>query len=90
VGAAVIKNLTLSLDYLGEHVLSASRLATVTTLGVANTPASSGSYETVGGAVGFKWKPVNELLVSGNLLGKFDHNELHHTAVPLMGISYTF
>jgi Putative MetA-pathway of phenol degradation len=88
--AAVVKNLTVSADYLGEHVLSASRLAKVTTLGVANTTASSGSFDTVRGALGFKWKPFKQLLVSGNLLGKFDHNGLHHTAVPLFGISYTF
>jgi Putative MetA-pathway of phenol degradation len=88
--AAVVKNLTLSFDYLGGHVLGASRLAVVTTQGVANTTASSGSYETGAWAVGIKWKPVKELLVTGNLLGKFDHNGLHHTVVPLIGVSYTF
>jgi hypothetical protein len=87
---AMLKNLTLSADYLGEHVLSASRLARVTTLGIPNTTASSGSFDTARGALGFKWNPVKDLLVSGNLLAKFDHNGLHHTAVPLVGISYTF
>jgi Putative MetA-pathway of phenol degradation len=87
---AVLKHLTVSADYLGEHVLSASRLARVTTLGIPNTTASSGSFDTVRGALGFKWNPVKNLLVSGNVLAKFDHNGLHHTAVPLVGISYTF
>lgn len=87
---AVVKNLTVSADYLGEHVLNASRLAKVTTMGIPNTTASSGTFNTVRGAVGFKWKPFKELLVSGDLLGKFDHNGLHHTAVPLVGVSYTF
>jgi hypothetical protein len=97
---AVVKNLTISADYLGEHVLTASRLArvtvtltvpgTTTTQSVPNTIASTGNFETVRGALGFKWKPAKDLLISGNVLGKFDHNGLHHTAVPLVGISYTF
>ena len=87
---AVLKDLTVSADYLGEHVLSASRLARVTTLGIPNTTASSGSFDTARGALGFKWNPMKNLLVSGNVLAKFDHNGLHHTAVPLVGISYTF
>jgi hypothetical protein len=99
--AAVLGNLTISADYLGEHVVSASRLAKIITTppaatgstdnpAVYTTTASTGSFETVRGAIGIKWKPYKELLISGNLLGKFDHNGLHHTAVPLFGISYTF
>jgi hypothetical protein len=87
---AVLKNLTVSADYLGEHVLNATRLARVTTLGVPNTTANSGNFDTARGALGFKWKPAKELLVTGNVLAKFDHNGLHHTVVPLVGISYTF
>jgi hypothetical protein len=88
VGAA--KKLTFSADCLGEHVVNASRIARITTLGVANTTQAEGSFETERGAVGFKWKPWDELLITGNLLAKFDHNGLHHTAVPLAGVSYTF
>jgi hypothetical protein len=87
---AALKNLTVSADFLGEHVLSVLRLEQVTTLGVPNTTTTPGSFNTARGALGFKWKPVKELLVSGNVLAKFDHNGLHHTVVPLVGISYTF
>ena len=87
---ATSRNLTVSADYLGEHVLSASRLARVTTLGIPNTVASSGGFDTVRGALGFKWKPVRDLLISGNALAKFDHNGVRHKVVPLAGISYTF
>jgi len=92
VGAdvAVMRDLTVSVDYLGEHVLNASRLERVTTLGIPNTTVSTGSFDTVRGAIGFKWRPAKEFLVSGNVLEKFDHNGLHHTVVPLLGISYTF
>jgi hypothetical protein len=88
VGAT--RKITFSADYLGEHVVNASRIARITTLGVADTAQAEGSFDTVRGAVGFKWKPWNELLITGNVLGKFDHNGLHHTEVPLVGISYTF
>jgi hypothetical protein len=92
VGAdvAALKNLTLSADYLGEHVLNASRLARTTSLGLPNTTLAEGTFDTARGAFGFKWRPMNDLLISGNILGKFDHNGLHHTPVPLVGISYTF
>jgi Putative MetA-pathway of phenol degradation len=92
VGAdmAAAKNLTVSADFLGEHVLNAARLAQVTTLGLPNTALAVGNFDTARGALGFKWKPVKDMLVSGNILAKFDHNGLHHTPVPLVGISYTF
>jgi len=92
VGAdmAAAKNFTVSADFLGEHVLNAARLAQVTTLGLPNTALAVGNFDTARGALGFKWKPVKDMLVSGNILAKFDHNGLHHTAVPLVGISYTF
>jgi hypothetical protein len=92
VGAdwAAVRNLTVSADYLGEHVIDASRLKQITTLNVPNTTSAIGSFNTTRAAFGFKWKPMKELLVSGNMLFKFDHNGLHHTAVPLIGISYTW
>jgi hypothetical protein len=87
---AATRDLTLSADYLGEHVLNASRLESVTTLGIPNTVASNGNFDTVRGAIGFKWKPLMDLLITGNALAKFDHNGLRHEVVPLAGISYTF
>ena len=87
---AALKKFTVSVDFLGEHVLNAIRLEQITTLNLPNTTRSQGNFETARGALGFKWNPVKELLVSGNILAKFDHNGLHHTAVPLLGISYTF
>lgn len=92
VGAdmAAAKNFTVSIDFLGEHVLNAARLAQVTSLGLPNTALAVGNFDTARGALGFKWKPVKDMLVSGNILAKFDHNGLHHTPVPLVGVSYTF
>jgi hypothetical protein len=92
VGAdwAAVRELTVSADYLGEHVIDASRLKQITTLNLPNTTSALGTFDTSRAAFGFKWKPAKELLVSGNLLVKFDHNGLRHTAVPLIGISYTF
>jgi Putative MetA-pathway of phenol degradation len=87
---AAMRDLTVSADYLGEHVLSASRLKLVTTDGIPNTVASAGTFDTVRGAIGLKWKPVKDLLITGNVLAKFDHNGLRHEVVPLAGISYTF
>jgi hypothetical protein len=89
----VTRRFTVAADFLGEHVVNAARLAKVTTLGLPNTIPAEGSFETTRAAIGFKWSPINPdrgLLITGNLLGKFDHNGLHHTAVPLIGISYTF
>ena len=82
--------LTVALDYLGEHVVNASRLARITTMGIPNTVAAEGSFDSSRGGFGLKWKPTKELLITANVLQKFDHNGLHHTAVPLAGISYTF
>jgi len=84
------KKITFSADFLGEHVVNASRLARTQTLDLPNTTQAEGSFNTARGALGFKWKPIKELLISGNVLAKFDHNGLHHTAVPLIGVSYTF
>jgi hypothetical protein len=83
-------NLTVAMDYLGEHVVNASRLAQVTSLGIPNTAAAQGAFDSARGGLGIKWKPLKQLLITGNVLQKFDHNGLHHTAVPLVGISYTF
>jgi hypothetical protein len=88
--AGVTSHLTVSLDYLGEHVVNASRLANVTTMGIPSVAQADGSYDSSRGALGLKWRPMRELLITANLLDKFDHNGLHHTLVPLAGISYTF
>ncbi len=90
IDAGLSKSLTLSADYLGEHVINAARLARVTTLGVPDTSPAQGSFDAVRGALGFKWLVWRQLIITGNVLQKFDHNGLHHTAVPLAGISYTF
>lgn len=90
IDAGVTKSLTLSADYLGEHVINAARLAQVTTMGVSDTSPAQGSFDAVRGALGFKWLAWRQLIITGNVLQKFDHNGLHHTAVPLAGISYTF
>jgi hypothetical protein len=41
-----------------------------------------GEFTTARSAAGFKWKPMKELLVSGNVVAKFHLNGLYHTAFP--------
>jgi len=90
IDAGLSKSFTLSADYLGEHVMDESRLAKVATLGVADTAQAQGSFDAIRGAIGFKWLAWRQFLITGNVLQKFDHNGLHHTTVPLVGVSYTF
>jgi hypothetical protein len=51
---------------------------------------STGSYNRTDGSVGLKFKPVRNLIVTGNLLVKLDQGGLRARTVVLGGISYTF
>jgi hypothetical protein len=87
---AASKRLTFSADFLGEHVINVARLGRTTSLGLPNIALAQGTFNAQRGALGFKWKPVKEILISGNVLAKFDHNGAHYSPVPFAGISYTF
>jgi len=99
--AAIIPRLTLAADYLGEYVINQQRLLGITTCAPFSPGAATctnfpdttgviGSFNTVKGSFGIKFKPVKNLLISGNVLLRFDHNGLRYDPVPLGGISYTF
>jgi hypothetical protein len=86
----VARKLTFAVDFLGERVFSAQRIVAVTTAGQPNIAIVHGSFNTVKGATGIKLNPIGNLLVTGNILVRMDHNGLRNQLVPLGGISYTF
>lgn len=85
-----IKRLTVAADFLGERVFDAERVLRVTAAGHPSIAVVQGSFNTAKGALGIKFNPVGNLLISANVLVRFDHNGLHNRPVPLLGISYTF
>jgi hypothetical protein len=99
--AALIRRLTFAVDYLGEYVINQPRLVGTNTCAPPYYGATScvqypdtagviGSFNTSKGSFGFKFNPVKNLLISANVLLRFDHNGLRYDPVPLGGISYTF
>ena len=98
---AATKKITVAGDIFGEYVHQALRLqfvnftpqpttsvpvpVQVTTVGI-----SRGSFPTLQTSIGFKIKPVKQLLISGNVLFSLSHNGLRNDPVPLVGASYTF
>jgi hypothetical protein len=90
--ARVVKRLTLSADYLGQHVFSALRegVQTEPTSGFTGIYTATGSFNTNYLTVGGKLNPVGNLLVTANVFFKLDNNGLHNKPAPLVGLSYTF
>jgi hypothetical protein len=97
---ALGRRVTLAVDYLGDYVDNQFRLSRLsTTIPATSTTAAftvpdvavvKGSFNTVKGTVGLKYNPVKNLLITGNVLFRFDHNGLRNNPVPLAGISYSF
>ena len=90
--ARVVKRLTLSADYLGEHVFSVLRegLQTEPSSGFSGIYTGSGSFNTNYITVGGKVNPVGNLLLTANVFFNLDNNGLHNKPAPMVGISYTF
>ena len=90
--ARVAKRLTLSADYLGEHVFSAlsEGIQTEPNSGFSGVYTTPGSFNTNYISVGGKLNPVGNLLLTANVFFKLDHNGLHNKPAPMVGISYTF
>lgn len=88
--AALFKKLTIAGDFLGQYVRDQLRLEPIMTDGVPDVATVNGSFNTAAGSVGFKLSLVKNLLITGNVLLRFDHNGLRYNPVPLAGISYTF
>jgi hypothetical protein len=92
---AVVPRITIALDYLGDHVSGQFRLQRISTsvspgTAVPDVTAARGNFDSVKGPIGLKYNPIENLLISGNVLFRFDHNGLRNNPVPLVGISYTF
>jgi hypothetical protein len=95
VDLRAVKKLTIAADFLGERVFDAQRVLQVAVPVQGGATANSfavvpGSFNTAKGALGVKINPIGNLLVSANVLLRFDHNGLRNRPVPLVGISYTF
>lgn len=90
--ARVVKRLTLSADYLGQHFINALRegLQTDPTSGFTGIQTTSNGFNTNYASVGAKVNPVGNLLITANVFFKLDNNGLHNKPAPLVGISYTF
>jgi hypothetical protein len=52
--------------------------------------STSSSYNVANASVGVKFRPFGHVLVTGNVLVKLNDSGLRATAVPLIGVSYTF
>ncbi|HYM75015.1 MAG TPA: transporter [Candidatus Dormibacteraeota bacterium] len=90
--ARVVKRLTLSADYLGQHVIDALRQAVQVQpdTGFKGVFTASGSFNTNYVSVGGKLNPVGNLLITANVFFKLDNNGLHNKPAPMVGLSYTF
>jgi hypothetical protein len=88
----VVKRLTLSGEYLGQHVFDALREA-IQVQSATNFPGiytSSGSFDSNFATIGGKINPAGNLLLILNGFFKLDQSGLHNKPAPLVGISYTF
>jgi hypothetical protein len=98
VDAGVTRKLTLAVDLLGERFYEApglTRGAFVDVLGVshpdiAQTSLIHRSFNTDDLAIGGKYSPFGNWLVTGNVQIKLDNGGLRAKVVPLVGVSYTF
>jgi hypothetical protein len=93
--AALGSKITVAVDFLGDYVSNQFRLKSVMTTTqpgttVPDVAVVTGDFLTAKGSVGLKYNPVANLLVTGNVLFRLDHNGLRNNPVPLVGVSYTF
>jgi hypothetical protein len=90
--ARVVKRLTLSADYLGQHLFSALRegVQTESSSGFTGVYSYAGSFYSNYISVGGKLNPVGNLLITANVFFKLDDNGLHNKPAPMVGLSYTF
>jgi hypothetical protein len=101
VDVQAIKSIAVVFDFLGETFFSAHRVL----LGVraplnhpdiacststTSTQCRKETLNTNSFAVGAKFKPAGNFLISANVLFSLDHNGLHHKPAPMVGASYTF
>jgi len=95
IDAGIVRRLSLSVDFLGQSLLDAAKIAPTTYkdfVGDAhpNITTSKGTVNQESIAGGFKANLVGELLFTANVLYQFNHAGLHSKPIPLAGLSYTF
>jgi hypothetical protein len=95
VDSAITPKVTFAVDYLGDYVDNQFRLERLSTMipsgaSVPDVAVVKGSFNATKGSIGLKYNPWRNLLLTGNVLLRFDHNGLRNNPVPLVGISYTF
>ncbi len=96
IDVSVSKKLTLSLDFLGRHVIDGDRMAadTFQALDGRSTFPSvrffRESYSIADGSVGVKANPGGNLLIDLNVLFKLNDNGLRDRLTPLLGLEYSF
>lgn len=100
VGAdvGISQKLTFAGDFLGERLFGSKRVEKAAftnsqwpgNIAEPQIRVVSASLNIYDGALGVKYSPVGNLLLTGNVLLKLNNAGLRATAVPLLGISYTF
>ncbi len=98
VDAGINKKLTAAIDYLGQRVSSTVRVKEVPFVdefgdahpGVTQTVLTRDSLNLSDLALGLKYSPFGNFLVTGNVMVKLNDAGLRANVVPLVGISYTF
>jgi len=94
---AAHQRLTLCADLVGRYVMSASRIASTTFVGLDAAGTTfpdirfeEASYNQASVALGFKANPAGRLLVVFNVLLKLDDHGLRDKVTPLLALDYTF
>jgi hypothetical protein len=95
------KNVTFSVDYLGQAVINAPRVFRETFVtqnipggtGALSLPTISGGKDTVvlsTGSAGLKFNLFGNLLLTTNILFRLDNKGLRQNITPLVALSYAF
>jgi hypothetical protein len=89
------RHLTLAGDFLGQHLIGATRVVPVVytdALGrtFPETRLDKSSLELVSGAIGAKLNLTHTLLLTGNAIFRLNDAGLRARVVPLIGLSWAF
>ena len=95
VDAGIIRRLSVSVDFLGQSLLDAAKIATTTYSDYVgdthpNITSSTGTVNQDSIAGGIKANLAGKLLFTANVLYQFNKSGLHSKPIPLAGLSYTF
>jgi hypothetical protein len=95
VDAGIVRRLSVSVDFLGQSLRDAAKIATTTYtdyVGDAhpNITTSKGVLNQDSIAAGIKLNLAGKLLFTANVLYQLNNAGLHSKPIPLAGLSYTF